>query len=93
MARRGLSAAYIIMVGGDYIHARLFMPAPFAACAPVAVIPATRRYLPSALIVPWAIVCAVSLRPPEVTGPFLSADRPFVMPTNTSEHITLEGGG
>lgn len=38
-----LNALYVVAVGGDYEHARLLLPPLFALCAPVAVVPATRR--------------------------------------------------
>ena len=57
-----LNAGYITLMGGDYVHARLLMAPFFAACAPVAVVPLARRYAVSLLVVPWAVVCAVSLR-------------------------------
>lgn len=57
------NAAYITFMGGDYIHARLLLPALFAICAPVAVVPVGRRYLVSLIVIPWAVICAVGLRP------------------------------
>ncbi|MGA2837441.1 MAG: hypothetical protein ABSF84_12670 [Acidimicrobiales bacterium] len=59
-----LNAAYIGLMGGDYLHARLLMPAFFAICAPVAAVPLARRSLVSLLIIPWALASMVSLRPP-----------------------------
>jgi arabinofuranosyltransferase len=57
-----LNAGYIIVMGGDYVHARLLVAPFFAVCAPVATIPLARRYLVSLLVLPWAMVCAFSLR-------------------------------
>ncbi len=64
---------YVVYVGGDYMHARLLLPAFFAICLPVMV---ARHQLRTALVVPlagivaWAAVAAVWLRfvPPPVTG-------------------------
>ena len=57
-----LNACYIVVMGGDYVHARLFMAPYFAACAPVAAVSLTRGYIVSLLVVPWAVLCAASLR-------------------------------
>jgi arabinofuranosyltransferase len=57
-----LNAGYVTIMGGDYVHARLLIPAFFAACAPVAVIPMARQYLVSLVVLPWALVCMLSLR-------------------------------
>src|SRR5262249_3022765 len=61
-----LCALYVVAVGGDYIHGRLFLPALFAVCAPVAVITATRRHLAAFLLAPWVLAAALVLRPPEI---------------------------
>jgi arabinofuranosyltransferase len=63
-----LSALYVIAVGGDYMHARLLLPALFAFCAPVAVVPLARRNLVAFIAVPWALAAALILRPPDI-GP------------------------
>ena len=63
--------AYVVEVGGDYMHARLLLPAFFAACVPVYV---GVRSLRGLLVVPvagigvWAVVCVGWLRfvPPTV---------------------------
>jgi arabinofuranosyltransferase len=57
-----LNAGYITVMGGDYVHARLLIPPFFAACAPVAVVPLARKYVASLVVLPWAIICALSLR-------------------------------
>jgi arabinofuranosyltransferase len=61
-----LEALYVVGIGGDYIHARLLMPALFAFCAPVAVIPATRQFLAAAVVAPWAVASMLVLRPPDL---------------------------
>ena len=70
-----LNGGYIVVMGGDYVHARLLMPAFFAVCAPVAIIPMAQRYAVSMLVVPWALICGLNLRPPvadlEAIPPFL----------------------
>jgi arabinofuranosyltransferase len=62
-----MNAGYIILIGGDYIHARLFMAPFFAVCAPVAAVAMTRRTSIALLVVPWAAVCALSLRTTDST--------------------------
>ena len=49
-------------MGGDYIHGRLLVAPLLATCAPVAVVPATRRFCISLLVVPWALLCAFTMR-------------------------------
>ncbi len=57
-----LNAGYIVIMGGDYIHGRLLVAPLLATCAPVAVVPATRRFCISLLVVPWALLCAFTMR-------------------------------
>jgi arabinofuranosyltransferase len=61
-----VEALYVVAVGGDYMHARLLLPALFTFCAPVAVIPMTRRRLVALAVVPWAVVTTLMLRPPSL---------------------------
>jgi arabinofuranosyltransferase len=63
-----LLGLYVVYVGGDYIHGRLLLPALFTLCAPVAVVPLTRRCAAALVVLPWAAVAALGLRPPQVTG-------------------------
>ena len=58
-----LNALYVVVVGGDYHHARMFLPALFALCAPVAAVPVARRQLAGIVVAAWAVVALVSLRP------------------------------
>jgi arabinofuranosyltransferase len=80
-AAAALNAGYITVMGGDYIHGRLLMGSFFAACAPVAVVPVARRFALALVVVPWAVVCAASLR---------SADN---APGSTSAFIVVSGHG
>jgi arabinofuranosyltransferase len=62
-----LSAAYVVRVGGDFMHARLLMPALFLALCPVAAVPLPRvRVWASALVLGatavWAVASAGVLR-------------------------------
>ena len=59
------SGLYVVAVGGDYLHARLFLPAYFALCAPVAVVALARRYAIALAVVPWALAAGLALRPPQ----------------------------
>jgi arabinofuranosyltransferase len=69
-------AAYIVRVGGDFMHARLLLPALFVLLAPVAVVPATKRFAAAALVVPWAIVVIAALRFPGEKDPVFGATDP-----------------
>lgn len=80
-AAAALNAGYITVMGGDYVHARLLVAPFFALCAPIAAVPLTRKYAISLLVVPWALVCAFSLR--SVDG----------SPWNTGAIIMVTGHG
>ena len=63
-------AVYVVRVGGDFMHGRMLLPSLFALLLPV-MVTAIRRpaRTPLALLtpwalVPWALVCALWLRPP-----------------------------
>jgi arabinofuranosyltransferase len=56
-------ALYVVRVGGDYLHARLLMPAFFAACAPVATVAVCRRHIAGLALVPWVAASFLVLRP------------------------------
>jgi arabinofuranosyltransferase len=58
-------ALYVVSIGGDYMHARLLLPAFFAICLPLfATVAQVRTWLavPLAGIVVWAAVCGGFLR-------------------------------
>ncbi|GIU89440.1 MAG: hypothetical protein KatS3mg010_0539 [Acidimicrobiia bacterium] len=57
-----LDAMYVVAVGGDYLHARLFLPALFAISAPVAAVPAVRRNAATIALVPWVFARAAAAR-------------------------------
>ena len=57
-----LNAAYIVLMGGDYVHGRLLVAPLFALVAPVAVVPLGRRFVISLLVIPWALLCSVGFR-------------------------------
>jgi arabinofuranosyltransferase len=62
-----LHGVFVVRVGGDFMHARLLLPALFGILLPLAVVP-LRRGLEAAVAVPvavvatWALVTAVDLR-------------------------------
>jgi arabinofuranosyltransferase len=68
-------AVYIVRLGGDYMHARMLLPTLFGALLPVLVVRASPRWSLAlvAVLVPWAVVCAATLRAPnrfESTAPW-----------------------
>ena len=74
MAATGcLHAATIVVIGGDYLHARLLLPALFAFLAPFFVVAATIRNLEVLVGVGvWATVSLFAFRPPgEARGTLL----------------------
>ncbi len=68
-----LDALYVVRVGGDFMQARLLLPALAMVCAPVAVVPLRRTTAAALLVVPWAIVAMATLRSgddaPQAYGP------------------------
>jgi arabinofuranosyltransferase len=93
-----LEALYVVRVGGDFMHARMLIPALFALVLPAAVVPVPRWPLLAMLIVLWAVVVAFSgrvtypLRPgPAFIGPQGIADeRGFYTRIAGSSHpVTL----
>lgn len=81
-----LDAFYIIRVGGDFMQARLLLPALFALAAPVAVVPLRKTYAGALLIVPWAFVALVALR----AG---IADQPAPFGPGTLNAVTTNDSG
>ncbi|MFH8986753.1 hypothetical protein [Streptomyces sp. NPDC017940] len=54
---------YVIKVGGDFMHGRMFLPGLFLLLLPVFLVPATRAWATAAVGVGvWAAVCAAGLR-------------------------------
>jgi arabinofuranosyltransferase len=90
-----IHALFITRVGGDFMHGRLLLPALFAVLLPVAMVrPSSPIQLLAALVIlPWAIVCAATLRVPyEGVGPERIADeRGFYVAAARHPHpVTLE---
>ncbi len=80
---------YVIAIGGDYFHARLLLPGLVAYCLPVAVVPLTRTRAVSLLVVLWALIAAIGLRPPQATGVVASEQGAGVIPGGIGR-ITVE---
>jgi arabinofuranosyltransferase len=92
---------YVVHLGGDYMHARLLLPAFFACCLPVYV---GIRSLRGVLVVPatgiavWSVVCLGWLRfvPPVVHGlnpqtVFISNERSSWITATGSAHPVTAG--
>jgi arabinofuranosyltransferase len=78
-------ALYIVRVGGDFMQARLLLPALALLCAPVAVVPLRRATAAVLLVVPWALVAAISLRAGD--------DGPRAFGPDTTNAVTLDDFG
>jgi arabinofuranosyltransferase len=64
-----LHALYVVRVGGDFMHARLLLPATFALALPWAVVPLRRSSLVAlGAVLPWALLAAVVWLPPGQPG-------------------------
>ena len=83
-----LVVVYVVAVGGDYQQGRLLLPALFALCAPVAFVPLVRATLVGLVVVPWALVAAFFLRPPQYTTDNFIANG-IVVP-RTSGNVTVD---
>ena len=54
-------SAYVVKIGGDFMHARLLLPSFFLALAPVSLVPVSHWRIPVYVaIIGWAAVCAVA---------------------------------
>ena len=63
---------YVVRLGGDYMHGRMFLPTLFGLMLPVAVVPVTRAarvWAPAAFVVGWALVTGFVLRAPAQPSP------------------------
>ncbi|MFJ8050806.1 hypothetical protein [Streptomyces luteogriseus] len=65
LAAGALLAGYVVRVGGDYMHARMILPALLLLLLPVLVVPATRvTGVAGALLVVWLCAAVSPLRAP-----------------------------
>jgi arabinofuranosyltransferase len=86
-----LHAAYVVRVGGDFMHARLLLPATFAAILPIAVLEFRAWYrLAISTIVVWAAVCALSLRAPFPTFRITDERRYWQHATGVQHPVTVD---
>ncbi|UGQ10719.1 hypothetical protein LO772_28435 [Yinghuangia sp. ASG 101] len=87
-----LMAAYVVRVGGDFMHARMLLPALFLAMLPVLLVPSGRVVLPvTAAVTLWAVVCAVLLRLPYTglsPGGIVADERGFYTQAMGIDHPT-----
>ena len=72
-----LMLVYVVVIGGDFMHARMLLPGTFMLLCPVSAIPlpsltAIRRFAVTAVattgVLAWAVLCAASLRMPQPPG-------------------------
>jgi len=62
-AAAALLFLYVTRVGGDYMHARMLLPALFLLVLPVLAIPLSRTVVPLSVgLLVWSLVCAASMR-------------------------------
>lgn len=61
-----LHLGYVVKVGGDYMHARMVLPALFLVLLPVLVIP--RSKTAGVVVAAWALLCAGFARYPAADG-------------------------
>lgn len=60
-----LMGLYVVKVGGDFMHARMLLPALFVAMLPILLVPSGRLALPVVgVVVVWALICGFILRVP-----------------------------
>jgi len=59
-----LHALFVTRWGGDFLHARMLLPAYFAVVLPLASAPVRLFRWGAVVLVPWALACAFSLRVP-----------------------------
>ncbi len=80
-----VTGLYLVRVGGDFMQARLLLPALFMVCAPVAVIPIRRQTALALAVVPWAVMSIATLRS--------GADQPRAFGPETLNAITVADFG
>src|SRR5207253_5838811 len=92
-----LPAFSVVLVGGDFMHARLLRPSLVGLLLPVMSVPAPRRgrgaaasWAAATLVLAWCVPCALAFRPrPFFAG--IADERAFyVQRSGLSNPITLE---
>ena len=89
-----LETLYVVKIGGDFMHARMLLPAFFAMALPLWIDPkrSEERWLPLAITLGWAGVCLVGLRYTQpLIGPSgIANERSYYIFASTNPHpITL----
>ncbi len=82
-----LYGLYITRVGGDFLHARMLLPALFALALPVFMLPLRRSRWPALVLIPWAFACVCFAKPraqPESVG--IDRGRLDYVETLTTKH-------
>jgi arabinofuranosyltransferase len=68
-----LLSLYVVKVGGDYMHARMWIPVTFALVLPMMMAPVGRNHrvesVGAALIAVWALAAGLYMRPPSSQSP------------------------
>ncbi|EHR61187.1 hypothetical protein SaccyDRAFT_2310 [Saccharomonospora cyanea NA-134] len=85
---------YVVWIGGDFMHARMLLPAIFCLLLPVLVLPATpRALLPLGVVGAWTVAAGwwlhVPYSPQEPAGIGISDERAFWAYSTRQEHPVL----
>jgi arabinofuranosyltransferase len=85
-----LLALYVTRVGGDFMHARMLLPAVFCLVLPVMAVPLRRALVPVLVVLGvWSLVCLAGLRPDygEKLGPnFIANERMYYVDITGRPH-------
>ncbi|WP_161357148.1 hypothetical protein [Streptomyces sp. SID3343] len=83
-----MQIGYLVKVGGDFMHGRLWVPLLFLLLLPLLLVPFHRSaaFVVSAVLV-WSLVCAVALRPGGG-----ATTKPAVRAANTMNQVWNERG-
>ncbi len=88
----GADLLYVVAIGGDYMHARLLLPAFFAVSLPIVVTTRQLRGVTAAMVAVvavWAVVCAGWLR--YVPSPTLPGNMTAYISNERNNWITATG--
>jgi arabinofuranosyltransferase len=99
-----LHVLYVVRLGGDFMHARMFIPPLFACLLPVMMVPAASRdaprealalRIPLALIVlGWVAVCSLFYRPPPAEQNGIGDERAWYIRNAVTAHpVAMEHYG
>jgi arabinofuranosyltransferase len=89
-----MHAAYVVRVGGDFMHARMLLPSLFCLLLPVAVVGVRGwRWVPALLLVPWVLASVLTLRtdPGDVYSTAISDQRAdYVKNSGKRNPVTID---